>query len=108
MSNIYDLPVDKRKDKFNEILRSNKEPVDLTEYRLDALKEMRGNCNLKLFTVYRPYSKMDEDYNMAIVAKNELSAECIARSASIHFQNDKNLIIVEVDMSKEDCIMIMS
>lgn len=41
--NIYDLPVDERKDAFQKLLNSiPKEPVELTQYRLDALERLRN------------------------------------------------------------------
>lgn len=44
LSNVYDLPVDKRKNKLVEMLPAD-EPGELTEYRLKALRNMRGEWN---------------------------------------------------------------
>jgi len=39
---IYSLPKEERRSAFEKMLNDNQEIPDLTEYRMNALKRMRG------------------------------------------------------------------
>lgn len=61
---------------------------------------------MRLFLVNHSSATWCEDYSMAILAEDEKHAERRARLSSRDYKDAQDLIIKEIDLNKEQCILI--
>lgn len=61
---------------------------------------------MRLFLVNHPSATWCEDYSMAILAEDEKHAERRARLSSRDYKDAQDLIIKEIDLNKEQCVLI--
>lgn len=61
---------------------------------------------MRLFLVNHSSATWCEDYSMAILAEDEKHAERRARLSSRDYKDAQDLIIKEIDLNKEQCVLI--
>lgn len=61
---------------------------------------------MKVYLVEQPAREYCQDYAMVIIAEDERHAERKARVSSDDFKKCQEITITEIDMNKEQCILI--
>lgn len=61
---------------------------------------------MKVFLAERPATAWIQDYAMVIVAEDSLHAERKARLSSRDFEKCKEIMVTEIDMDEEQCVLI--
>lgn len=61
---------------------------------------------MKIYLAKRPAKDWCQDYAMVIIAEDEQHAERKARVSSNDFKKCKEITITEINMNKEQCILI--
>lgn len=60
---------------------------------------------MKVYLVERPAGDWCQDYAMIIIAKDERHTERKARVSSDDFRKCQEIIVTEIDMNEEQCVL---
>lgn len=61
---------------------------------------------MRLFLVDHPSATWCDDYSMAVLAEDEKHAERRARLSSGNYRDAQDLIIKEINLNEEQCVLI--